>query len=85
MGQAVGSIQRAYFAVFLVASPEVRQLAGAAWQAAWDIHDWFDAAEWTDVAALTQLLTTFKAKNTAFADAAQAEEFGGLARSRSYT
>jgi hypothetical protein len=43
MGQAVGEIQRAYFSVFLVAPRNVQALAGAAWDAAWKIHDWFDS------------------------------------------
>lgn len=43
MGQAVGEIQRAYFSVFLVAPRNVQALAGAAWDAAWEVHDWFDS------------------------------------------
>ena len=76
MGQAVGSVQRAYFPVFVVASRPMQQSAGQAWQAAWDIYDWFGTGERSDLETLKRLLTVFQAKSMAFANAAQAEEIG---------
>jgi hypothetical protein len=76
MGQAVGEIQRAYFDVFLVAPRNVQALAGAAWSAAWEIHDWFDSGGSgpTDLTELKKHLTAFGQKSTAFAAAARAAE-----------
>jgi len=80
MGQAVGEIQRAYFNVFLVAPQNVQGLAGAAWSAAWEIHDWFDSGGSgpADLTELRKRLTAFGLRNAAFAAAARAAEGGYL-------
>ena len=80
MGQAVGEIQRAYFSVFLVAPRSVQALAGAAWDTAWKIHDWFDSGGSgpADLSELRKRLETFGQKSTAFAAAARAAEGGSL-------
>jgi hypothetical protein len=80
MGQAVGEIQRAYFNVFLVAPRNVQALAGAAWDAAWDIHDWFDSGGPgpADLSELKKRLAAFGQKSEAFAAAARSAEGGYL-------
>jgi hypothetical protein len=80
MGQAVGEIQRAYFNVFLVAPRNVQVLAGAAWDAAWKIHDWFDSGgpSPADLSELEKRVTEFGQKSTAFAAVARAAEGGYL-------
>jgi hypothetical protein len=44
VGQAVGAVQVAYFAVYLSGSKKLQPLAGEAWQAAWNIQNWFTNA-----------------------------------------
>jgi hypothetical protein len=80
MGQAVGEIQRTYFSVFLVAPRNVQALAGAAWDAAWKTHDWFDSVGQgpADLSELGKRLAAFGQKSAAFAAAAQAVEGGYL-------
>ena len=80
MGQAVGEVQRAYFNVFLVAPGNVQALAGAAWDAAWKIHDWFDSGGPgpADLSELEKRVTAFAQKSTAFAAAARVAEGGYL-------
>jgi hypothetical protein len=80
MGQAVGEIQRAYFNVFLMAPQNVQALAGAAWSAAWEIHDWFDSGGPgpADLTELRKRLTAFGQKSMAFASAARAAEGSNL-------
>lgn len=79
-GQAVGEIQRAYFKVFQVAPRNVQALAGAAWDAAWKIHDWLDSSDpgSADLSELKELLAAFGQKSNAFADAVRAAEGGDL-------
>ena len=79
-GQAVGEIQRAYFSVFLMAPRNVQALAGAAWDAAWKINDWFDSAAPgpADVGELSRRLDDLGRKSEAFASAARAAEGGSL-------
>jgi hypothetical protein len=82
VGQAVGSIQVAYFAVYLSGSKAVQPLAGKAWQAAWDIQNWCtqgDAARQGDMSAkpaldqLEELRGKLRAASQQFADAARKE------------
>lgn len=44
VGQAVGAIQVAYFAVYLSGSMELQPLAAEAWRAAWNIQTFFTDA-----------------------------------------
>lgn len=75
--QAIGSVQRAYFKVFLVASRRVQPTAGKAWRAAWDIHSgWLDSDGRSDIGKLKELLASLRTASTAFADAVQREEAG---------
>jgi hypothetical protein len=80
VGRAVGEIQHAYFSVFLVAPRNVQTLAGAAWDAAWKIRDWFDSAGPgpANLSKLEKRLAAFGQKSAAFAAAAQAAEGGYL-------
>jgi len=76
MGQAVGEIQRAYFNVFLVAPRNVQALAGAAWDAAWKVHDRFDSGGPgpADLSELKKRLAAFGQASAPFAAAARAAE-----------
>lgn len=80
IGQAVGEIQRVYFNVFLVAPRDVQALAGAAWDAAWKIHDWLESGGRgsANLSELEKMLTAFGQKSMAFAAAARAAEGGYL-------
>lgn len=76
VNQTTGAIQLAYSAVYLSGSKSVQPLAGKAWQAAWDIHDWFnppDASTKGDVAQLINLINDLRAASKNFADAAREE------------
>jgi hypothetical protein len=73
---AVGRIQVAYFAVYLSGSEDVQPLVGKAWQAAWDVHGWFnprDASKEQTIEQLSRLVDDLRAASTAFADAARKE------------
>lgn len=79
VGQAVGLIQVAYFAVYLSGSKDVQPLAGKAWQAAWDIQNWCtqgDAPTQGGMSAIDQLEELRRklgAASQQFADAARKE------------
>jgi hypothetical protein len=54
--------------------------SGAAWSAAWEIHDWFDSggSGSADLTVLRKCLTAVGLRNAAFASAARAAEGGYL-------
>jgi hypothetical protein len=76
MGQAVGEIQRAYFGVYLAAPQKVQILAGEAWNAAWSVHDFFDAEDLAqaDLNELQRRLAVLRHTSETFAAAARAAE-----------
>jgi len=59
-----------------VAPRNVQALAGAAWDAAWKIHDWFDSGGPgpADLSELKKRLAAFGQESAAFAAAARAAE-----------
>lgn len=74
-GQAVASIQKTYFTVYLTGSRQVQPTAGEAWQAAWDIHNWFECSPADESGAeLSKLLENLRAASTAFANAVRKEQ-----------
>ena len=79
IAQAVGTVQRAYFAVYLAGSSRVQPVAGKAWQAAWDIHDWGGVGvgpglqQRTAIDELEDLRAKLREAAAAFADAARSE------------
>lgn len=82
--EAVGSVQQAYFSVFLTGAKRVQPLAGKAWQAAWDVQKWFDSADKRSgelqdlVMELEDLLVKLSDASSEFASAARREEAGRL-------
>jgi len=78
--QAVRTVQRSYFAVYMDGSASVQPLAGKASQAAWDIHNWVTTGQPDQGRPATDQLEELRAKlsaaGTAFADAVRKETAG---------
>jgi len=82
----VANVQRTYFAVYLAGSPRVQPLAGKAWEAAWNIHEWSvigspDPKGRTAIEQLEDLRGKLREAAEVFADAAR-KETAGLSRTR---
>jgi hypothetical protein len=80
IAQTVGTVQRSYFAVHMAGSASVQPVAGKAWQAAWDIHDWA-TTDLPDqgrsaIDQLEELRGKLEHANAAFANAVRKETAG---------
>jgi len=77
IAQAVKTVQRSYFAVYIDGSASVQAVAGKACQAAWDIHNWVTTGQREQggpaTGQLEELREKLTAAGTAFADAVRAE------------
>ena len=79
LAQAVRTVQRSYFAVYIDGSTSVEPVAGKACQAAWDIHNWVTTGPDQGRPAtdqLEELREKLSAAGTAFADAVRKETAG---------
>lgn len=76
VNSAVGTIHGAYAVVYLLGSKDVQPIAGKAWRAAWDIHDWFNPPNKSTkrpAEQLAELVVYLKTASRDFADAARLE------------
>jgi hypothetical protein len=80
IAQAVRTVQRSYFAVYIDGSASVQPVAGKACQAAWDIHNWVTTGQPDQGRPATDQLEELRGKlsaaGTAFADAVRQETAG---------